>query len=415
MKLGNISQTIVPVPNFFIDQKTHPIETFNLYNKTESDKINKFNNNKKPTSLKKNIKIQLDKNTNKSSLNSSKSIPKMTIKHNNSVFKDHEILTTFYDLNINNNPRIFTRHYLQMNKEKYIPIYYTKNFPNMTQIKETYFPEIIELNNTDKIFNKNKKNKKILSLKHLQNYYNYKKYKKDENIEGLLSPNLREDIQNNTKNLIDRINMNYDISKWDEFDTRKTFNRFFQTAYSPINDVIKNTENIKDKFSDTLRQKALSLKTINNKSKKVIQNSIMQTIEDNLRKENSEVIYDEKHFDTLLNNSKTNLLRLKYNNGIAPKYNKKDKLFIDENKFITKRLNNTKLYKEFPSKTREEFNVKKIMKYKELHKNNKVKENAITKDKYGSEDDNDKKNKEDYYLEQMWKRPLHKDAYKLHE
>ena len=42
-------------------------------------------------------------------------------------------------------------------------------------------------------------------------------------------------------------------------------------------------------------------------------------------------------------NSKTNLLRLKYNNGMAPKYNKKDKLFIDENKFITRRLNRTKL------------------------------------------------------------------------
>ena len=34
MKLGNISQTIVPVPNFFVDQKNRTLETFNLYQKT---------------------------------------------------------------------------------------------------------------------------------------------------------------------------------------------------------------------------------------------------------------------------------------------------------------------------------------------------------------------------------------------
>ena len=53
MKLGNISQTIVPVPNFFMGQKTHQIEAFNLYDKTDSENYNKFNNNKKPISLKK--------------------------------------------------------------------------------------------------------------------------------------------------------------------------------------------------------------------------------------------------------------------------------------------------------------------------------------------------------------------------
>ena len=37
MKLGNISQSIVPVPYFFMDQKTRPLETFQLYNKTDSD------------------------------------------------------------------------------------------------------------------------------------------------------------------------------------------------------------------------------------------------------------------------------------------------------------------------------------------------------------------------------------------
>ena len=90
-------------------------------------------------------------------------------------------------------------------------------------------------------------------------------------------------------------------------------------------------------------------------------------------------------------------------------------IFIDENEYITKRLNKTKLYSDFPSKTREEFNVKKIIKYKSLNKNNKVKGNVILKDKYGNDANNFQKNKEDDYLKKMWERPLHKDAFKLHE
>lgn len=416
MKLGNISQTIVPVPNIFMN-KTRNIETFNIYNKTDSNMYNTFNNSKKPISLKKNTKKQF--NLEDSSSNSSSSINKRnSLKKYNHIFRDRDILTTFYDLNINNNPRSYTRQCIELNKEKYIPIYYNKNYPNMTQLKETFFPDIIELNNTERNFKNNKKSKKILSLKSLQNYYNYKKYVKDENISGLLSLDLREEIQNDTKNLIDRINMNYDLAKWTEFDTRKTFNRFFQTAYSPINDVNKNSKSIKDKFSENLKNKALSLKTISNKSKEVIEKSIIQkSFEEIIKQENNKDNNEDKSYDNLLNNCRTNLLNLKYNNCFAPKYNNKDQFFIDENAFITKRLNKTKLYKEFPSKTREEFNEKKIIKYKSLHKNNKVnKGNIILKDKYGTDDDNDNKNNDDYYyLKKMWKRPLHKDAFKLHE
>ena len=406
MKLGNVSQTIVPVPNFFIDRKSRNVESFNIYNKTN------INKKKKPTSLKLNFKTQLDLED--TSSNNSKSIPK-AFKKENTIFRDQDVLTTIYDLNINNNPRFYSRQYLQMNKKKYIPIYYQKKFPNLTQIKETYFPDIVELNKTDNIFQKNKKAKKILSLKYLQNYYNFKKYQKDENIEELLSPTLREDIQNDTKNLIDRINMNYDIQKWNDFDSRKTFNRFFQTAYSPINDVNKNTISIKDKFADIIRQKALCLKTVNNRTKQVLQNSILKNMEEKLQKENNDENEEKINYDNLLNNCRNNLLRLTYNNCVAPKYNKKDKLFIDENEFITKRLNRTKLYSEFPSKTREEFNMKKIIKYKSLNKSNKVKGNIILKDKYGNDEDDYLIDKDDYYLKNMWKRPLHKDAFKLHE
>ena len=96
-----------------------------------------------------------------------------------------------------------------------------------------------------------------------------------------MEPNLREDIKNNTKNLIDRINMNYDIKNWTDFDSRVTHNRFFQTAYSPINNVIKNSESLKDKFGNALKEKALSLKNINERTRKVIEKSMNNTEDNN--------------------------------------------------------------------------------------------------------------------------------------
>ena len=106
MKLGNVSQTIVPVPNFFIDRETRKIESFNLYNKTNINIFNKINKKKRP-SLK--MKSQLD--LEETSSDNSKVIPKLSFRVENKLFRDQDILTTFYDLNINKNPRFNTRKF----------------------------------------------------------------------------------------------------------------------------------------------------------------------------------------------------------------------------------------------------------------------------------------------------------------
>ena len=54
----------------------------------------------------------------------------------------------------------------------------------------------------------------------------YKEYKIKSNIEEIVNPDLRNDIMHNTKILIERININYDIKKWNDFDSRTTLNRF---------------------------------------------------------------------------------------------------------------------------------------------------------------------------------------------
>ena len=413
MKLGNISQTVVPVPNFFMDKKHRPLETFGLYNKTDSN----FYKNKIKSKIKLNP-ISIQNNNTQSELDeisksNSRPFPKFSFKrqNSNSYFRDRDVLTTFYNLNINHNPRNFSRQWIDLNKEKYIPVYHQKKYPNLTEMKKTYFPEIIDINNPNK---KNKHEyKNILSGKCLENFYKYKNYRKRENLEEFLEPNLREDIKNNTKNLIDRINMNYDIKKWSDFDSRTTFNRFFQTAYSPLNNIIKNSESLKNQFGKALKQKALSLKNINEQTRKVIAKTMdsNENDEDNLINNNN----NDNNYDELIDNSTSNLLKLKYNNCDGPEYNSKDKKFIKENKYITRLLNKTKLFKDFPSKTREEFNEKKNILPKHLLKNNKYQGNVILRDKFGNDDENNDKLIKEDYLQKMWKRPLHEDAYILHE
>ena len=415
MKLGNISQSIVPVPNFFMDQEFRPLETFHLYNKTDSNFYKK-----KLRSKLKIGEISIPNNNSKKevdelSLTSSRPFHKFSFKRQNSssYYRDRDILTTFYNLNINHNPRNFARQWIEKNKEKYIPVYHQKKYPDLTEMKKTYFPDIIDVNNINK---ESHEYKKIMSMKCLDNFYNYKNYKQRENLEEFLYPNLREDIKYNTKNLIDRINMNYDIKKWSDFDSRTTYNRFFQTAYSPLNNVIKNSESLKNKFGKVLKEKALSLKNVNDQTKQVIEktmNNNEETEENTNLKTNED--NDENIADILLDNCTTNLLKLKYNNCEGPKYNVKDKQFINDTKYITKILNRTKLYKDFPSKTREEFNEKYIIIPKPLLKNSKYQGKVILRKKFGKDEDLTDKLIEEDYLQKMWKRPVHEDAYKLHE
>ncbi len=116
-----------------------------------------------------------------------------------------------------------------MNQEKYLPLYYRNNYNlDFKENTKTYFPGIVDMNKPKSVAQKN------LTIKcdDIENYKKFKEYQKKQDIFGFLNPNLREELQSQTKNLIDKINMNYDIKKWDKFDTRTTFNKFYQTEYS---------------------------------------------------------------------------------------------------------------------------------------------------------------------------------------
>jgi hypothetical protein len=348
MKLGNVSQSIVPVPNFFLDKSEKNLETFKISNKKSS------------------------------------------------YYRDRDLFQKINDLNLNHNQRSSKRKSEEENKEKYIPIYNRTFYPNNANLKNTYFPNIIDSSKTKTIYPES-------------GYQKFADYKNKTNYNKFFNPDLREQIMHDTKNLIDRINANYQINKWDEFDHRTTFNRFYQTAYSPITDVINTDGDIKEEFSNTLRDKAISLKTINSRTKSAL-NDLMdkKQMKEELEKKIKNELSNkskEQFLDEMLETNKTNLLNLQYNNDEPFEYNKKDKKFIKDNEYITKGINKTELYKDFPSKTRMEYDKKLINPRKKLNK--MINENLLVqKGKYNY-------NERELYncQNEMWIRPLHKDAY----
>ena len=166
-----------------------------------------------------------------------------------------------------------------------------------------------------------------------------------------------------TKNLIDRINIIYDIKQWNEFNSRTTMNKIFQPAYSPLTDVIRSTKNYKDDFIRILHKKTLGLKTITEKSKMILKRYIKNK-DKNIRSRtlrNNNISKNRSDLDRLLENNKSNLLSLKSNNKEPIEYSKESKEFIEQNKSITNSINDSiNLYKYFPSMTRKELDLKKI-------------------------------------------------------
>ena len=195
------------------------------------------------------------------------------------------------------------------------------------------------------------------------------------------------------------------MNKWNEFDSRITMNNVLQTAYSPIIDIIKNTTDYKEDFLKTLDEKSLGLKNISEKTRMSLENNIKKK-EKYMNKTINGMMRNNSDLDILLSKNRTNLLNLKNNNMEPSEYSKEDQQFIEENKNITKKINNCKLYQNFPSKTRMEFELKKVFPRK--------KKFSINDDWGAINIDNYKSQKEIFCsLDPMWTRPLHRDAFKI--
>ena len=369
MKLGNVSQSIVPVPKFFTDKSIRTIELFKLNDQSQK----KVYNNRRQN-----------------------------------YYRSKDIITSNKDININHNPRAFTNDKENYDKKKYIPLYDRIFYESNAEKKQTYFPNIID---TFKV--------KTLDMPSNKNEYkNVHKFLKNTNLNNFLKRDLRQEIMDNTKNLIDRININYDLNKWNEFSCRTTMNKQLQPAYSPLTDAIRNSVDYKEDFLNSLHKKSLGLKTITEKSKMIIKNNLTKKDKkDNIRKikifnfnynYNNNMTKNKSDLDRLLDNNRSNLLSLKNNNKENIEYSKEEKDFIEKNKKVTNSINKCQLYKYFPSITRKEFEINKVFPKKK--KNTDIDDwGVINIKKYKSKKENFS------CLDQMWKRPLHSDAYQINK
>lgn len=59
-------------------------------------------------------------------------------------------------------------------------------------------------------------------------------FDKVENNGTLYHHKLREEIKQNIRNLLDKINCNIDLKRWTNLDSKVTFNKFYKINYSPI-------------------------------------------------------------------------------------------------------------------------------------------------------------------------------------
>ena len=361
MKLGNVSQTIVEVPKFFYDT-TREIDAF----KSNYRYLNTLKNGKRHFS-----------------------------------FSDTNILHTNLDININNNPRLI-KDTEKFNREIYIPIHKRFFTPNFKIVKKPIDEIKIKKYNP-----KHKIIKKFLN------------YKKKMNINETLCPKVREELMSTTYNLIERINNDYDLTLYSNFDSRVTLNQHLNKRYTilPYNHIGK-IKTDKEMFRKVLTNKINSLRTINPKVKEILKKlnhkkNVYMTNEET--KKSPEII--KSKINSILHNCNSNYLKLKYNNRDFY-YNKHDQKFIDKYQALTSRINNNKksiLYNEFPSKSRMEFGIlrKKILNPKKILKNNSEEnDNSFIqkRQEYGT----------DVYsilyknlTKNMWNRPMHEDAFKL--
>lgn len=310
MKIGNLSQSKAPVPDFFLNKHPRDIETFH-------------------------------------------------ISKNKRYYRESDLIHMTTDINLNNNHRNNMRRSEDFNKTRYIPPYHSK---------QPFLP-----------------NSSTKSPKESANDYNtMMQFLKTTDYLNNANPELREEIKTNVDTLLERINSNYDLKKWSDFNLSTT-KRIFQSknafvtneksekAYGSPNEQI---------FARTLRGKINTLTSVHPETKmKVLTN---------------------KHILPLLNDRKAHTTACDMFNEEEAKYTQEEKMFIQDNEFVYKKFNSSTFYQGFPSPTRMEFS-KKVAKKKKAKKPpmfpNEPKYNFDAKELFNIND-------------QMFSRPLHSDKFK---
>jgi hypothetical protein len=202
MKLGNVSQSIIPVPDFYFTRSLREMDTFSV-----------------------------------------STFPKK-------YFTEKGLFKQTKDINLNNNLRNRHRRYEKYNREKFIPIHrLNQNKKEETKQEKKTFDDSYDSDD------ENKAGKNELPVDE-----NSRKYLVDFR-EALdkKSENLRNEVKNNLDNLMVKLNTIVDKNKYSNYDTSQNYYKANAEEYSDITHFNINNENETNKFKKLLKDKIISL------------------------------------------------------------------------------------------------------------------------------------------------------------
>jgi hypothetical protein len=219
MKLGNTSQSIVPVPNFFLNSTFSDVDTFKVPARRR-------------------------------------------------YFREKDLFRHTRDLNFSNNRRHNQKKYEDFNKEKYIPIHKRDINLNIGHLQgslsgQKYGQNDMYLLDSDRV-DKDETNKfKSSNLE----FGKFTHYMEKTNISKIVNGDVREEISSNIKELLEKINTNLDMKEYNKFDKKHNSMIHNTIKFTPITTFNKHNENETDRFKRTLKEKLNSLTAVNEKSK----------------------------------------------------------------------------------------------------------------------------------------------------
>jgi hypothetical protein len=211
MKLGNTSQSIVPVPNFYYTRDLKPMDTFNisLYNKR--------------------------------------------------YFKEKDLLRQTQDININNNPRNRNRKYNTYNKVKFVPLHRVDmNQSEPPEILTTvkYDSEDSDVEANQVTLTQNTTKPRIIRTVEQEKRNQLTEYHTSLN---QTSNMFRNEIKRNIDDLIDRLGKRLDTNRNYNTDTAENYYKTNAETYSLITAYNRTNDNDTIKFKKDIKSKIESL------------------------------------------------------------------------------------------------------------------------------------------------------------
>ncbi len=298
MKLGNSSQTQVPVPNFYLTKSVIEMDVF----KTRTD-----------------------------------------MKR---TFREKDLFRQTKDINLSNNFRNKQKLFEEYNKTKYIAIHKRDNYNKL-------LPEINKKPNT--------------SNKYLEDYDKFQSYMYKTDISNFTNPNLRENIRSNINSLLERINSNYDMDKWNNNSSRPVFHKFTQETYSDLTLHNQNNPSESENFRNTLSDK---LRTMSNFGTEKNKQNLLKTFSKITEAKNDK----KQGFITAIRSTSVYDAR-------KSELSDDEKLMQMQNTSVYDRFKDTQSFRDFPSPTRTEYSKKIGEKYSFLRRKN-VEENNLENEKF---------------------------------